>query len=153
MALIWDPFSGQSWWDADFITARREFEGGSLTVLGTSKQALGSVCEVGSPVTSPRGGVQEMGFCAFPHSLHSPPRPPPSPSHTSYKRSSQPCWIVLMIRKWKLRQTWFGLETTQAFKRSQQESLGLACFLCFHNAQTSPKGKQYSYPESKHLCF
>lgn len=46
-----------------------------------------------------------------------------------------------------------GLETTQAFTRSQQESLGLVCFLCFHNAQTSLKGKEYSYPESKHLCF
>lgn len=33
------------------------------------------------------------------------------------------------------------------------KDLGLVCFLCFHGAQTSPKGKQHSYPESKHLCF
>lgn len=59
-------------------------------------------------------------------------------------------WIIL---KWEPGQIWFGLETTQGFKRSQQEWLGLVWFLCFHGVLTSPKRKQHSYPESKHLCF
>lgn len=59
-------------------------------------------------------------------------------------------WIIL---KWKPGKIWFRLETTQGFKRSQQEGLGLVWFLCFHGVLTSPKRKEHSYPESKHLCF
>lgn len=58
-------------------------------------------------------------------------------------------WIIL---NWKSRQIWFRQKTIQGFQRGQQKGLGLVWFLRFQCVQTSPKGKQLSYPESKHFC-
>lgn len=129
------------------VTVRLRFQDsrlGSLRNAHSWHRALLSLC---SPHCTAKG-AQEMGFIT---SLH-PSLPQPYPMAASFPgllNCFECCrkWIIL---KWKSGQIWFGLETTQGYKRSRWEGLGSLCFLCFRGAQTGLK-ENCPYPESKHV--
>lgn len=122
--------------------------------IGLFKAGLGLIVWSGWPSHLPMWRGTGNGIPCLPPILTAPLFPTSQPHLMSafLLNCFEYCgkWIIL---KWKPGQSWFGLETTQTFKRSQKEGLGLVCFLFFMVHRQARKGNNTVILKSKHLCF
>lgn len=115
-----------------------ELEGCSMVALDSSEYALDSACAVDGPVTSPSEGHRKCEALPPPPPLPTPPSPQPYPMSASFPDLLN-CGLFLNGSLGKPGLDWTPLTD---LKEANREGLGLVCFLCFHGAQTSPKGKE-----------